>query len=289
MASNTQTDNNTTSGRFDKISLDKYNDFFIEEKGQKAIAQKDCLIIAKDYGLSPKEAEISLMEAGIVPLKYTGNVRTFGIDGQIKILQANVAVIGCGGLGGSIVEMCARLGVGSLRLFDANTFTEHNLNRQLLCTEETYGLSKSLCAARRIKSINSSLDVKAHEIFFNDQADISLLKGCDCVIDALDNAEDRIFLSKACRTLNIPMVHGAIGDTMLQVLLVKPGDDMIEKVYSSSTQNIPRGNPVITPMICASLEVAELVKLLLQNGTPLENELLFFNWLYNDFHIIPIS
>lgn len=289
MAPKIQADKNTKQDQPQKIFLDKYSDLFIEEKGQKSIAQKDCLHIAEELGLSPKETEIALMEAGIVPLKYTGNVRTFGIDGQIRILRSTVAVIGCGGLGGSIIEICARLGVGSLLLFDADTFAEHNLNRQLLCTEETWNLSKSLCAARRVNDINSSLDVKYYEIFFNEQADESLLKGCDYVIDALDNAQDRVFLSQACRRLDIPMIHGAIGDTLLQVFLVKPGDDLIEKVYANHPPTINRGNPVITPMLCASLEVAEMVKLILQDGKALENEFLFFNWLYNDFHIIPIA
>jgi len=289
MASKIQTDEKTKQVHILKTCLDKYKDFFIDEKGQKAIAQKDCLHIAEDQCLSPRETEIALMEAGIVPLKYTGNVRTFGIEGQIKILQSTVAIIGCGGLGGSIIEICARLGIGSLLLFDADTFAEHNLNRQLLCTEETFNLSKSLCAARRIKNINSSLDVKYYEMFFNDQADESLLEGCDYVIDALDNAQDRVFLSQVCRRLNIPMIHGAIGDTLLQVFLVRPGDDLIEKVYSTHAPTINRGNPVITPMLCASLEVAEMVKLILQNGKTLKNEFMFFNWLYNDFHIIPIA
>lgn len=289
MDSQIPADPNTGQSHPLKASLDKYHDLFIEEKGQKAIAQKDCLRMAEELGISPRETEIALMESGIVPLKYTGNVRTFGIEGQIKILRSTVAIIGCGGLGGAIIEICARLGVGSLRLFDADTFAEHNVNRQLLCTEETFNLSKSLCAARRVQNINSSLDVKYYEIFFNDQADQSLLKGCDYVIDALDNAQDRVFLSQVCGRLNIPMIHGAIGDTLLQVFLVEPGDDLIEKIYANHAPTVNRGNPVITPMLCASLEVAEMVKLILQDGKPLEKEFLFFNWLYNDFHIIPIA
>ena len=77
-------------------------------------------------------------------------------DRECQALQAcKVAVVGCGGLGGFVAEHLARIGVGSLRLVDADVFEETNLNRQLFCTEESLGVAKVEAAAKRLAAVNS--------------------------------------------------------------------------------------------------------------------------------------
>ena len=80
---------------------------------------------------------------------------------QKKLQEAKIAVYGCGGLGGYVVELLARVGVGSLLLFDPDVFTESNLNRQLYATRQTLGQSKSAEAAKRVRLIRPQCEAVA--------------------------------------------------------------------------------------------------------------------------------
>lgn len=260
-------------------------------KGFSVIRMDDIKKIAKETTLSIKEVEISLLNEGIIPYRYIGNVRSIGIDGQIKLLNSTVCIIGCGGLGGSIVELCARLGIGKLILVDGDMFDESNLNRQLLSTEDMIGRYKAECGRDRVKSINSGIEVIINNIFIDRNNIGHIIEGSDCVIDALDNIEGRLVLQDACKKYMIPMVHGAIGDMLIHVTAIMPGDDTLNKIYSREfikSDKKEMGNPAVTPWLCAALEVSEAVKILLKNGELLRNKLLHFDWMYNDFNIFNI-
>ena len=82
-----------------------------------------------------------------------------GIDGQARLLSSTAAVVGAGGLGGLIIELLARFGVGRLILIDGDTFTEDNLNRQLLCREGDLGRKKIERAVERVREVNSAVEV----------------------------------------------------------------------------------------------------------------------------------
>jgi len=79
----------------------------------------------------------------IIPTRYLRSLGTVGWDGQKKLLEATVVIIGAGGLGGWIIEGLARMGVGHLVVVDGDVFEENNLNRQLLCTEGSLGEAKT--------------------------------------------------------------------------------------------------------------------------------------------------
>ena len=85
--------------------------------------------------------------------RYLRNKNLISHEEQVKLSQMKVAVLGCGGLGGYVIEMLARLGVGKLILVDFDTFDESNLNRQLISTEKNLGSSKVEEAIKRIKLI----------------------------------------------------------------------------------------------------------------------------------------
>jgi hypothetical protein len=87
---------------------------------------------AERFGKSLAEMESAALEAGFLPGRYRRNRETVSTADQLRLFRSRVAVIGCGGLGGYVVEQLARLGVGTLVLVDPDVFEEHNLNRQLL-------------------------------------------------------------------------------------------------------------------------------------------------------------
>lgn len=201
---------------------------------------------------------------------------------QLLLAEQRVAVIGCGGLGGYVIEMLARIGVGHLTVIDGDDFDPSNLNRQLLSTEDLVNSSKVKAAEARIHTIDQSITVKAYHDFLTADNGYDYLKGHDLVIDALDSIASRFVLEEICMALGIVLIHGAIAGWYGQVATIYPGDNLFEKIYKTNAQSGAEkklGNPSFTPSLIASLQVAEAIKILLHKGETLHNQLLFINTL----------
>ena len=100
-----------------------------------------------------------------IPERYLKNTGTLQPE-EIKLLgKKRVFVAGCGGLGGYILEMLARLGVLNISVADGDAFTAGNLNRQILCTEQNIGMYKTAAAIKRIQEINSEVKFNAHQVY----------------------------------------------------------------------------------------------------------------------------
>ena len=143
-----------------------------------------------------------------------------------------VFVAGCGGLGGYLIEMLMRLGVGAIRAADGDVFEASNLNRQ---TEENAG---------------------------------RLIRGCDAVLDALDSIPARRILARVCGEAGIPMIHGAICSWTAQAAVIMPGDDLIDRIYPEGASPSSKASLSFTPPFCAALQTALCTRLLV--GRPLE-------------------
>lgn len=239
-----------------------------------------------------KETALALLASGTMPERYLRNLGTIGLDGQRKLLTARVAVIGAGGLGGLVVELLTRMGVGFIRVIDGDTFAGHNLNRQVLSTEENLGQPKVLAAVSRAAAINKDTEVEALNAMLTGANAQELIGGCQVVVDALDSIGDRLILAQAARTANIPLVHAAIAGFTGQVMTVFPGDKGLEAIYRDSSINkgveVTLGNPAATPALAASLEVQEVVKIITGKGEPLRNKLLYFDTEYNSFEMLQL-
>lgn len=245
----------------------------------KIIPFMTCRKIASELGLKPCDVEVTALKNGICPSRYQRNIGTIGISGQIKLLSSRAAVIGCGGLGGWIIEMLARAGVGEIVMIDPDFFDDNNLNRQLFSTEGNLGKSKALAAAERVAAVNSVVDTFVCVTFLDEKNGRGLLEGSSVVIDALDNNNSRRNASRICRELGIPFVHGAIGGMFGQVGVFYPGDrplwendDVPDKGVETET-----GNPSFTPAFIASLQVSEAIKVLSVPEKALKGELLWFD------------
>ena len=97
---------------------------------------------AEAYGMAVGEIERVALETGLLPARYQRNRKTLSTADQLKLFRSTVAVVGCGGLGGYVVEELARLGVCRLKAIDPDVFEEHNLNRQLMSTIAALGQPK---------------------------------------------------------------------------------------------------------------------------------------------------
>lgn len=193
-----------------------------------------------------RDGALMILRSGVVPERYERSALAYPdlpgapVEAQARLLKSRVAVIGCGGLGGHVIELLARSGVGFLRVVDGDIFVLSNLNRQCLCTEINIGQPKALAACERVAVINSAVVVEAVTQFATPENLPGLLEGIDLVVDALDNLEGRKLLAGAAARLNIPMVHGAVSGFLGHATVLYPGDPWLESIYPEQTTQADR-------------------------------------------------
>jgi molybdopterin/thiamine biosynthesis adenylyltransferase len=208
------------------------------------------------------------------------NLGTIGEDGQRRLLASHVAVVGAGGLGGVVIEILARYGVGRITAVDFDSFEETNLNRQLLSTEGNLGEKKAHATARRIAEINSEIEAIAVAERLTDANAEKILGGCDIACDCLGNIRDRFILQRATRELGIPMVHAAIAGERGQVMTIMPGGPGLSAIYGDESEapksgiEVEAGTPPSSVFAVASLQAHEAMRILAGIGAPLRNEIL---------------
>jgi molybdopterin/thiamine biosynthesis adenylyltransferase len=224
--------------------------------------------------------------------RYEKNITALSEEETITLSEKHVCVIGCGGLGGTVVELLARLGIGHITVVDPDVFSESNLNRQLFSTESNIGSFKAEEALKRVREINSGLKLMAVTVPLNEGNAKDILKGCHVVVDALDSIHSRIVLQRACRELSLPLVHGAIGGWFGQVSTILPGDSGLDELYGKTEDKNAEsglGNLSFIAAATASFQCAEVVKLLTGRGELLSKSMLCLNFLSNTYEIISIS
>lgn len=138
------------------------------------------------------------------------NVRTamlIGEDSLAKLGASRIAVFGIGGVGGYTVEALARAGVGEIDLFDNDTVSESNINRQLIATYETLGMNKTDAFEKRIKSINPLCRVKKHTVFVTKESVDAMDLTCyDYIVDAIDTVSAKIALAVKAEQQNVRII-----------------------------------------------------------------------------------
>jgi molybdopterin/thiamine biosynthesis adenylyltransferase len=236
--------------------------------------------------------EALILEMDLLPARYQRNQKMISTSQQLQLFRSKVAVIGAGGLGGYILEQLARLGVGQIVTIDDDVFEENNLNRQLLSSPADLGRVKVDIAVERISKINPAVKCTSFRTLFDQQSGPTLFEGVDCVVDAVDNVKARLDLGEVCRKQGIPLVHGAIAGWYGHVTTVLPGDNSLQTIYRHWTggkgAEAQLGNPSFTPAVIASLQVAEVCKLLLKQGQPLSQRMLTFDLLAGQVEEIPL-
>lgn len=261
---------------------------FLNVHSKEGLLPWSALVEAKErFGLPFAKVEEAALVNGILPARYQRNRQTISVSQQLTLFQSKVAVIGCGGLGGYVIEELSRLGVGTIIAIDPDVFEEHNLNRQILSTPATLGWAKVEAAAARVAEINPAVTVVQVQAAYTPENGNELLLDARVVVDALDSIPIRLALAETCRTLGVPLVHGAIGGWYGQVTTQYPGDDTIQKLYSRWVEGKgveqQLGNPSFTPALVASIETAEVCKILLSAGKTLRNRKISINLLDMEF------
>lgn len=209
--------------------------------------------------------------------RYLRNHDAISESEQAILATKRVLVVGCGGLGGMVIECLARIGVGHLRVVDGDVFDESNLNRQLLSSTMNLGRPKVLAAQQRIMAVNPLVEVDAVQADLAAENAMELLAGCDVAVDCLDNIPVRLVLQQAAKTAGVPVVHGAVAGWLGRICVIQPGEDLLSLLYPNQEEaqgeERQRGTLSFTAALTASWQAAETVKLLL--GKPgLQGEIL---------------
>ena len=219
--------------------------------------------------------------------RYERNIPALTEEECLALKEKRVLLVGCGGLGGHIIDQLARIGVGFLRVVDGDVFEETNLNRQLLSSIPALGTGKAAAAAGHIRRINPDVAVEAIDAFMTEENVRSLVCGCDIVMDALDNIPARRLLAAACAEAGIPYVYGGIAGWVAQAAISMPGDHLIEKLFPEDVELQDKSVLSFTPALCASMQVALCIKHL--TGRPVETgTVYYFDLLNQEFETIPM-
>lgn len=211
--------------------------------------------------------------------RYLRNVPALTEEECRLLSQKRVLIVGCGGLGGNLISILSRIGIGHLRIVDGDVFEATNLNRQLFSEIPVLGQNKARAAADRVARINPEITIEAIETFLTEENAADLLAGCDIVMDALDNIPGRRMLAAACEKAGIPLVYGAISGWVAQAALSLPGDKLVHTLYPEDVVAKDKSVLAFTPALCASLQASLCVKHLV--GRPVKSGTVYYFDLLN--------
>lgn len=249
------------------------------------IEERRALAIGKAFGIGLSEVFLQALRLGVCPKRYLRNREILTLKEQLRLAESQVAVVGAGGLGGSVLSLLARMGVGHLVVIDHDVLDETNLNRQVFCHSKNLGKPKASEARSQMQRINPGVEVSAHQTRLDPSNGKELLAGCNVVVDALDNVASRLVLEEAAQVLAIPLVHGALAGFEGQVMSLLPGDKGFARIYGKArdgAQDPGRpeallGVPAITPTLVATFQAMEVIKILLDRGNLFRNTMVYLD------------
>jgi sulfur-carrier protein adenylyltransferase/sulfurtransferase len=215
-----------------------------------------------------------------------------GEEGQLKLLDSKILLIGAGGLGSPASLYLAAAGVGRLGIVDADVVDESNLQRQIIHSTERLGEPKVESARRTIEALNPDVQVVAYkERLTSENVERILADGWDVIVDGADNFPTRYLVNDASVWHDIPVVHGSIYRFEGQVTVFKPGEGPCYRCLFPTppppelAPSCAEGGVLgVLPGIIGSLQANEALKLALGIGEPLVGRLLLFDALANEFN-----
>jgi molybdopterin/thiamine biosynthesis adenylyltransferase/rhodanese-related sulfurtransferase len=214
-----------------------------------------------------------------------------GEEGQLKLLDSKVLLIGAGGLGSPASLYLAAAGVGRIGIVDADVVDESNLQRQIVHSTESLGEPKVESAKRTIEALNPDVEVVAYkERLTSENIERILADGWDVIVDGADNFPTRYLVNDASVWHKIPVVHGSIYRFEGQVTVFKPYEGPCYRCLFPTppppelAPSCAEGGVLgVLPGVIGSLQASEALKLALGIGEPLIGRLLLFDALAATF------
>jgi molybdopterin/thiamine biosynthesis adenylyltransferase len=219
-----------------------------------------------------------------------------GPEGQKSLLDAEVLVLGAGGLGSPIIQYLAAAGVGTLGVADDDVVERSNLQRQIIHGDDDIGRTKVDSAAEFVAELNPDVTVNRHETRVETHNIDDLIAPYDFVVDGTDNFATRYLVNDACTLAGVPFSHGSIFKFEGQVTTFAGGED--SPCYRCLFPEAPPAGMVpncatagvlgVLPGTVGSLQATETVKQIIGAGDSLDGSMLFFDALDMEFDRVEI-
>ena len=214
-----------------------------------------------------------------------------GMEGQARLKNARVLLVGVGGLGSPVSLYLAAAGVGELGLVDDDRVELSNLQRQVLYGQHDLDRAKVEAARDRLMDLNPRIRVTVHDARLTAANARTILEAHDVIVDGTDNFASRYLINDACVRLGKPFVHGSVHRFEGQVtVLAAPHGPCYRCLFPEPPTPAPRPDSAdtgilgVVPGILGTLQAAEVLKLILECGAPLIGRLLHFDALGPRFH-----
>jgi molybdopterin/thiamine biosynthesis adenylyltransferase/rhodanese-related sulfurtransferase len=218
-----------------------------------------------------------------------------GVEGQQKLLDAKVLLLGAGGLGSPAALYLAAAGVGTLGIVDMDVVDDSNLQRQILHNVDRLGERKVDSAKKTLTALNPDVDVVTHDVRLGADNVMEILAGYDVVVDGADNFPVRYLLNDAALKLGVKVVHGSIFRFEGQVTVFKPHDGPCYRCFlpeppppELAPSCAEAGVLGVLPGIVGSIQALEAIKLILGVGDDLSGRLLAYDSLEQSFRAYKI-
>lgn len=217
-----------------------------------------------------------------------------GYDGQLKLRNARVCLIGVGGLGAPVALKLAGMGIGFLRMVDRDIVSRSDLHRQYLYDAQCVGQPKVEVAWRKLSQLNPDVELEPVPESLNSINAEELIDGMDVVIDGLDRPEPRYIVNRTCNKLNIPYVFGAAIEAFGNVSTLLPGQTFCLECFMPGLkdEDLPACGVVgVHPSvlgIVSSVQVSEAARVIMGQEPKLFNKLLYVDLREFEFNILDI-
>lgn len=206
-------------------------------------------------------------------------IEQIGTQGQEKLSEASVLVIGAGGLGTPLLYCLASAGVGTIGIADNDIVSSSNLNREYIHTEEDIGTLKVMSATKKLKKLNSTINIIPHATAINKDNAFEIISQYDVVALAVDNAQARMIVNEACVELNKPFADGGINGFVGTTVFIKPEETpCLACLYGTEFPPEDRFGALSSVVgTIASLEATSVIQYILGLDVPLSGKLLYYN------------
>ncbi|AXK49772.1 molybdenum cofactor biosynthesis protein MoeB [Aliarcobacter trophiarum LMG 25534] len=214
-----------------------------------------------------------------------------GLEGQLRLKNSKVLVVGTGALGSPVLLYLSAAGIGTIGIIDFDTLDLSNLQRQVIHSTNEIGNLKINSAKTRINAINPNIEVLAYSEKLTSQNALEIIKNFDVIVDGTDNFPTRYLINDACVLLNKPFVYGAIFRFEGQTTVFNADEDT--PCYRCIFRDPPKAGLVpscseagvlgVLPGIIGTIQANETIKLLLGVGEVLKGRLLTLNALKTEF------
>ncbi len=215
-----------------------------------------------------------------------------GVSGQARLGASSALVVGCGGLGSTLLFNLCGMGIGRIGFCDGDVVSESNLNRQFLHTPADIGRSKTQSAYEKLSAFAPELTLEPFDFFVSQQNAVSLVSGFDLVLLAVDSVPARMIVNNACVSKGIPLIDGGVNGFHGSLITYRPNRTSCLSCFYGETK--PSKDPIISSFapvvsVIASLEAQCAANIFLDLFNPTDGRLLLFDGLSMKTEFVSLS